>query len=163
MDDPNLTETVVLIVHHSDEGSFGLFLNRPTWVDGAEAFGALDGFDEATRTLDYGGPVAITQLLALTSSRGGTENATEVTDGVYLTADLAALAPAGGDADVTSRVFAGHYVWPPDQLDQEVEDGFWRVTDSNRTLIFESEADGFWQRIWEISGEGLTAAVTLAR
>ena len=40
--DPNFQRTVVLIVEHTDEGAFGLVLNRPSETTVGEAVDELD-------------------------------------------------------------------------------------------------------------------------
>jgi putative transcriptional regulator len=152
--DQSFTSTVILVVHNSEEGSFGLFLNRPTWVDGAAGFAELESLDEATRTLDFGGPVAMTQLLALVGGPAPGDGATRILDGVFLTADIAA---AAGSADI--RIFAGHAVWGPDQLEQEVDDGFWRVVEGSAELIFDVSPEALLERVVELAASGMTAAL----
>ena len=156
VNDPNFVGTVVLLIHHGDDGSLGLFLNRPTWVDGGDAFAELAPFDVATRTLFLGGPIAMTQLIALTARPGSSEGTTAVLDGLYVTADIASLEALGPDVD--KRIYAGHAAWSPDQLQQEIDDHLWLVVDGSPDLVFRTRPEALAERAAALAASGLTAA-----
>ena len=40
--DPNFVHTVVLLVHHSEDGAFGVVLNRPTGLNGRSAVAEIE-------------------------------------------------------------------------------------------------------------------------
>ncbi|HMB73992.1 MAG TPA: YqgE/AlgH family protein, partial [Gammaproteobacteria bacterium] len=44
-DDPDFSQSVVLILVHENGSSAGIFLNRPTWVDPNEAYPDVDGLE----------------------------------------------------------------------------------------------------------------------
>ena len=156
MTDPTFAETVILLVHHSDEGSFGLFLNRPTWVDGGEQYDVLAPVeDAAVRTLNFGGPVAMSQLLSLSSASGTSESTNEVLAGVFLSTDIEDAVDSGGRL----RVFAGHTVWSEDQLQNELDDGYWQLTEGTLELIFDTPAEQLLERAQALVDGGLVASV----
>jgi putative transcriptional regulator len=163
LEDPDFADTVVLLVHHSDEGTFGIFLNRPTWVNGSEHFAVLADADASAGEIFFGGPVAVAQLLALVGRSGNTGGATEVLDGVYLTADITAIADAGFADSTDLRIFAGHAVWGPDQLQAEIDDRLWRIVDGSAELVFDTDADELLQRVSALADSGLTAATVRTR
>lgn len=158
--DPNFSETVVLLVHHGEDGSLGVFLNRPTWVDGADPFPDLAVLEEQTRTLFLGGPVQMTQLLILTSSARTTEGLSPLLDGVQLTTDIALVTDTlRGSAD-SLRLFAGHTAWATGQLEAEIDDGYWRVVDGSAALIFSDDPANLWERARGLAESGVTARLT---
>ena len=55
----------MLIVEHTDEGAFGLVLNRPSETTVAEAVDELDRFVDGDDTLFIGGPVSQSALIVL--------------------------------------------------------------------------------------------------
>ncbi len=158
--DTNFTGTAVLMIQHSEEGSFGLFLNRPTWVDGGESFPELEAFDRSTRTLSFGGPVGITQLLALVTDPVDPDRTTEVLDDLFITTDIEMLAASQSEADRRLRIFAGHAVWAPEQLQEEIDDGYWRVVAGTAELALEADAGRLWESVMALNEAGLTAALT---
>jgi len=159
VEDEEFARTVVLLILHGDEGSLGLFVNRPTRVDGSLANSDLDRFDDATRRLAFGGPVAITQILALVSRADAAASTTAVTDGIYVTADLYGIetGPAGPAGEI--RFFARHVAWAPDQLEAELDAGIWQIATASPELVFSTEPDEVWDDAAAIAGAGLTAAL----
>src|ERR1700758_1998117 len=55
--DPNFWRTVVLVVEHSEEGAFGLVLNRPSETSVGEAVPELEALMDSDEPLFIGGPV----------------------------------------------------------------------------------------------------------
>ncbi|HBH81459.1 MAG TPA: hypothetical protein DDY39_16665, partial [Nitrospira sp.] len=63
LEDPNFTQTVLLIVEHGPRGTIGLILNRPTNVLLAEVLQDLPTLKQTNHRLFGGGPVERTQLV----------------------------------------------------------------------------------------------------
>src|SRR5579862_1747975 len=63
--DPNFWRTVVLVVDHSDEGAFGLVLNRPSETSVAEAVPELEDLVAPEQLLLIGGPVQPSSVIVL--------------------------------------------------------------------------------------------------
>lgn len=161
LDDPNFTESVLLLIEHSEEGSLAIFINRPTWIDAFETFPELPPLANYAGTLFLGGPLAPTQLVVLLRSAPGPEiESLSVFGDVHLTADLAVLdeAPFAGAGDETVRVFAGHAAWAPGQLEEEIDDGAWRVVQAGAELVFDSDPLGLWQAVLEIDAADFVTA-----
>ena len=104
--DPFFHHSVVLLLHHEDQGSFGFIVNRPTGIKVREILQGMDvGWNGGEAAVAYfGGPVQPqlgTVLFAPALSDTGPEDtATEVVPGVALTqhiGDLSRLAEAPPD------------------------------------------------------------------
>src|SRR5258707_14426826 len=63
--DPNFWRTVVLIVEHTEEGAFGLVLNRPSETEATEASPILADLLDDGAPLFIGGPVQPSSLIVL--------------------------------------------------------------------------------------------------
>ena len=63
--DPNFWRTVVLIVEHSDEGAFGLVLNRPSETIVGEAVPEIEELVDPDEPLYIGGPVQPSGVVVL--------------------------------------------------------------------------------------------------
>ena len=95
--DPNFWRTVVLIVEHSEEGAFGLVLNRPSETLVGEAAPEIEELVDPDEPLYIGGPVQPSGVVVL----GQFEDAS---DGVLLAfADVGVL----GAGLVTRRARRG--------------------------------------------------------
>jgi putative transcriptional regulator len=63
--DPNFWRTVVLIVEHSEEGAFGLVLNRPSETLVGEAVPEIEELVDPDEPLYIGGPVQPSGVVVL--------------------------------------------------------------------------------------------------
>lgn len=146
MADPNFAQTVVLLCAYGPEGAFGLVLNRRMAQPANEVVEtepAIPIRDDIY--LFSGGPVEPRQAWVLTSRPLFDGDATEVADGVYLTASVAALKSAlqtPPQDDV--RVLVGYAGWSPGQLDEELAQSAWLLVPVGADLIFSSHPGEMW-------------------
>jgi putative transcriptional regulator len=161
--DPNFSETVLLVVHHGQDGSLAVALNRPTWVVPEEAFPEVPDLNSYGEQLFFGGPMAPNQLLIVFETRDDnlTRNARPLLDDIYVTVDVNILdemePPAMPDAP-RIRLFAGHASWNPGQLEAEIAAGNWRVLPAEPSQVFDASPGDLWQRL-PLGIAGVTAAL----
>src|SRR5215203_1528187 len=129
--DPFFHRSVVLLLHHEDEGSFGFILNRPTGIKVSEILKGMDvGWEGREGVVAYfGGPVQpqlgtvlFSPVLDETSPE---DTATQVAPGVALTqhiGDLSRLAEAPPD---DFRLLLGYAGWGEGQLMEEILRNDW--------------------------------------
>jgi putative transcriptional regulator len=148
MMDPNFARTVVLLCDYTEEGAFGLVVNRqmpePAWK--------LIKTEPAVRVdpnvhLWIGGPVDPQRTWVLMSdAQGPDDEQREVVPGVVLsvshelTLDLLQSPPSS-----RRRVIVGCAGWGPGQLDRELAESAWLMTEVDATLIFGVAADKMWE------------------
>lgn len=151
MQDPRFAESVVYLVRHNTEGSFGLVINRPLAKGPLEDL--LKGFgmdsDEAKGEviLHYGGPVSPEAGFILHSDDVLLENSTKIADGIAMTADAKLIeAMSRGKGPRQSLVMLGYAGWAPGQLEAELKAGAWFVVSGEKSLIFGTDAGKKWQR-----------------
>jgi putative transcriptional regulator len=148
--DPFFHRSVVLLLHHEDEGSFGFILNRPTGIKVSEILKGMDvgwsGREEAVAY--FGGPVQPnlgTVLFAPLVADGDPEDtATEVLPGVALTqhiGDLSRLAEAPPDQ---FRLILGYAGWGEGQLMEEILRNDWLTAPASSELIFAPDPEQIW-------------------
>ncbi len=148
--DPFFHRSVVLLLHHEDEGSFGFIVNRPTGIKVAEILKGMDvgweGGDEAVAY--FGGPVQ-PQLGTVLFSPVLEENdpedtATEIVPGLALTqhiGDLSRLAEAPPDQ---FRLLLGYAGWGEGQLMEEILRNDWLTAPVSSDLIFAPDPERVW-------------------
>lgn len=148
--DPFFHRSVVLLLHHEDEGSFGFILNRPTGIKVSEILKGMDvGWSGRAEAVAYfGGPVQPnlgTVLFAPLAPDGGPEDtATEVLPGVALTqhiGDLSRLAEAPPDQ---FRLILGYAGWGEGQLMEEILRNDWLTAPASSELIFAPDPEQIW-------------------
>lgn len=149
--DPNFARTVVLLCKHGDEGAFGLVINRPLVTTGTIVV-QLDPPVATDRELSLwvGGPVEPERswiLMRGTSGDADAALATEVAEGLYLSTSphllrrlLAPQPPAN------ARLVVGYAGWGPGQLEQELAESAWLLSDVEADLVFNTPADQMWEQ-----------------
>jgi putative transcriptional regulator len=157
--DPNFAESVLLMVHHDDDGSIGILVNRPTNLDPASVFPDVPALARYQSNLYLGGPVGPTQLLLLLRApAAGRVQGPPLIDDVYVSADPSVLdgyPEASIDATLV-RLYAGHASWGPGQLEDEIARGDWHIVPGRAELVFTGEPLELWRQIGRAS-EGLVA------
>lgn len=145
--DPFFQRSVVLLVHHEDEGSFGFIINRTTGIRLTEILEGMEvGWQgEGEAVAHFGGPVQ-PQLGTVLFAPGEveTEASTEVFPGVALTqhiGDLVRLAEAPPDS---FRLFLGYAGWGSGQLMEEILRNDWLTAPALVDLIFAPDPDEVW-------------------
>src|SRR5437763_3236377 len=144
--DPNFWRTVVLIVEHSEEGAFGLVLNRPSETIVGEAVPEIEELVDPAEPLYIGGPVQPSGVVVL----GRFE---DPGDGVLLAFDDVGVLGAGPDPGEhaaglrSGRAFVGHAGWGAGQLDDELERGDWILEPARSEDAFSDEPRELWSRV----------------
>lgn len=148
--DANFAETVLLLIHHGEDGSLGIFVNRPTNLEPERLFPDAPRIASYDGALFLGGPIAPKQPLLLL--RGAPPPGIEgppVLDGVYLSADPSVLETLPEEhIDATSaRIYAGHAAWGPGQLEAEIAAGDWTVIAGNADTVFTDAPLEIWRQL----------------
>jgi putative transcriptional regulator len=156
--DPNFAKSVVLLCEHSEEGAFGLVVNRPSELTAAEAV-QLSPALEAPNDLPLliGGPVEPQRGWILTTRAPevpGVEQeqrrdgvlSREIGAGLHLSASPLLLRRVLQAHPVPRRtaVLAGYAGWGPGQLDAELAESAWLIAPVELDLIFEIPSAVCW-------------------
>lgn len=165
--DPNFAQTVTLLVEHSDQGTLGLVLNRPTTTPLASAWS--ESVPDAppcphTGPLYHGGPCE--GPLMLLHDRPD-RSQIEVFDGLYFTSDSDDVtwlmehaaedasprddAEAGVDNGVRLKAFVGYAGWTGGQLESELERESWIVTPATPEAVFAAGKDLWFTLLQQIN------------
>ena len=147
--DPNFHHTVILMLQHDEEGSLGLVLNRPTKHPCAEVARSLDiewGLDE-NHFISVGGPVEPQSLWMVHPNHWLFEESIQIGSGLAVSRSESALRDMCMAREERLRMFIGYAGWGPGQLEQEIKDGSWIITEATNTLIFQT-ADA---EVWDLS------------
>jgi putative transcriptional regulator len=144
--DPNFAHSVVLLLAHSDEGAFGLVVNRPV----------PEPVEGLPLPVFFGGPCPAPGLLMLHGRPDwhepdpDTEGDTgEVAPGIFV-GDAACLERAREAADEGPprfRVFSGYAGWSGGQLEGELAAGAWAVVPARGPLLFDTPVEELWDRL----------------
>lgn len=150
--DPNFHRTVVLLVHHDDEGTFGVVLNRPTEVTatGLCSTLALDWHGATEKWICWGGPVQPQTgwlLMGDAASLGSCEEVKRVGEGIHFAGSLDVLRQVAQDPPCDLQMLLGYAGWGPGQLESELAEGAWIVAPLSRDVVFDVDPDEMWEHV----------------
>jgi putative transcriptional regulator len=149
LSDGIFARSVVLVLHHDDDGAHGVVLNRPL---PAKVSSVLPGWDRVLSTPDalfQGGPVQTDSALGLAAVPGVGDGVVGVQRlfGAVAVVDLD-TPPELLDGHLAGmRVFAGYAGWSAGQLDNEIRRGDWYVVELEAGDLFGHEPSGLWRRV----------------
>ena len=147
--DPNFVHSVVLMIHHNDEGAMGVVLNRPSDKTVREVWDMI-GNDPCNRDdlIYVGGPVP-GPLVAVHALQPFSEH--EVLPGVYVSTHRDALDLIVRKPQEPFRLCSGHAGWGEGQLEAEMEAGGWLTTRATKDDVF-ADAESLWKSVTQRIG-----------
>lgn len=158
--DPFFRKSVVLLIHHSEEGSLGLIVNRPTGIPVRDI---LEGMEiewggAAAEMTHFGGPVQ-PQLGTVLFSPAGLEArkgngdgvgedrptaASDIAAGISLTQHIGDLGRLAASPPERFRLFLGYAGWGEGQLLEEILRNDWLTAPVTSDLVFSPDPEGAW-------------------
>ena len=148
MADPNFTQTVILLCDYTEDGAFGLVVNRqmtdPAWQ-------VITTKPDVRLNPDLhlwvGGPVDIQRAWVLMSeAQGPDEEQREVAPGVLLSVSQElTLRLLQEPPTPRAKVIVGYSGWSAGQLEQELAASAWLTADVDPGLIFGVPPDEMWE------------------
>lgn len=155
--DPNFRRSVVLIIHHDRDGTFGVVLNRSTDVDAPSLFAALDveWHGDPEEIIDWGGPVQPETGWVLFEPEGRStpgEQVKRAGDGICFTGTLEVLKQLAQAPPERMRLLVGYAGWGPGQLESELAGGAWLIAPVSSEVVFETELEEMWGSVIRAMG-----------
>ena len=158
LQDPNFFRTVVLILHHNEEGAFGLVVNRESEVTAGEVIEGVEQSAVAELRMFVGGPVQQNYVFALHSGipqRYHSDHVESPCEGVYFEPSFQHIIDFMNSEDYVTlaqterpriRVFAGYSGWGAGQLERELEEDAWLIHPARSELVFDLESAEGWKK-----------------
>ncbi len=158
--DPNFSRSVVLMVEHNDNGSFGLIINQPIELTAAELLESMEMSWNGDRDTHIwsGGPVQPNSGWILhepsestparedtSESKIGEPGSILVCPRVALSSSPAVLRQIAEAPPDNIRLILGYSGWGPSQLASEMARGSWLHAEATAELIFETEPEDMWE------------------
>jgi putative transcriptional regulator len=138
--------SIVLITEHNTEGTIGFVLNKPVDIP---IHDIVDNFPETKADLSLGGPVNTNTLHYIHTLGDIIPNSNKVLSNIYW----------GGEYEVVDRLirsgninpgqikfFLGYSGWSPNQLDNELAENAWLVTEIPAQEIMAPMNRHYWKR-----------------
>jgi len=158
--DTNFRRSVVLLVHHDEEGTIGFVLNRTTDVTARDLCDSLperlqlSWAGSATQRVHWGGPVAENTGWVVTGddALAGVPGSTGFGEHLHFTSSIEGLRRVAAQPPARLRLFLGYSGWGPGQLEGELARGSWVVAPLTTEAVFEVEPDALWDHAWALLG-----------
>ncbi len=146
--DPNFRRSVVLLCEYTEEGAFGVVINRPMDEPAWEVVQTQPPIDiHHEQRLWIGGPVEPERSWVLLDQPSEYEDDTRlVAPGIYLSASGELARRILQDAPrPRARIIVGYSGWGPGQLDRELTASAWLTADASLDLVFDVPPPQLWE------------------
>lgn len=159
--DPFFHKSVVLLIHHQEQGSVGFIVNRPTGIRVAEILSGIEiGWEGPSEARAFfGGPVQPqlgTVFYGSSAGRSSREETSaadgpaagggrvEIFPGAVLTQQIDDLQQLASAPPADLRFFLGYAGWDGGQLGAEILRNDWLTAPVRRDLVFDVEPEAVW-------------------
>jgi putative transcriptional regulator len=149
--DPNFSRSVVLMIEHSPNGSFGLVINHPSPIKASELLDSLEMSwrGEESAVVWAGGPVSpstgwVLHEPVLVAQPG--QGTIEITSSISLSTSPDRLRAIANQPPRNIRLLLGYSGWGPGQLEAEMAHGAWLHATVDPKLVFDTPADDMWEK-----------------
>ena len=148
MTDPTFKRAVILLTEYSEAGAMGFILNH------ASEFLLGDILPDVSYSelpVFIGGPVAADTLHFIHCSPDKIPDGVEIAEGIFWGGDfeiVKSMISGYSLKDDEIRFFTGYSGWTPRQLDDEIKEDTWIVTDHNNPeTIFSPNEETLWKDV----------------
>lgn len=142
--DDYFRRAVILIAEHNEKGTVGFILNKPLDILVTEA---IPDFPEFDKFSFFGGPVQRDQLYFIHTLGDKIDGSFPIGNGLYWLGDFDQVKEMIERKEITGeeiRFFIGYAGWEPGQLDKELKEKSWFVSEADNQLIFNVDASVLW-------------------
>ena len=159
--DSFFSRSVVLLIHHIEEGSFGFIVNRPTEIQLADILQGMEmPWNGASGAMAFfGGPVQSqlgTVMFGHPDERKlemqDPEGLTEVSPGICITQQLGDLGQLAATPPSRGRLRVGDAGWGAGQLALELSANAWLHAPATTSILFETPFEQRWEEAAALLG-----------
>ncbi|MBC7417279.1 MAG: YqgE/AlgH family protein [Pedobacter sp.] len=146
--DPNFKRSVVLITTHDEEGTIGFILNQPEKIRLKDV---LPDTLDAQNKIYFGGPVQTDSIFFIHRCYDKMLSGEAIGGGIYWGGNfetLKILVNTNAISESEIKFFVGYSGWGEEQLQQELEQNAWMVSDiPNPDNIFSAGDEKLWRDV----------------
>jgi putative transcriptional regulator len=138
---------VVLLAEHTEEGSFGIILNKPVNLYLNEI---TEDFPGINPQIYIGGPVDTNNIFIVHKLGDKIPGSIKIAEGLFWGGDMELIKTMIRKELVTEddiRFYLGYSGWTAKQLDEELKDKSWLVTDFEGIKIDSEKPENLWKGI----------------
>ena len=146
LQDAYFKRSVVLLTEHNDEGTLGFVLNNPIEFNTSQV---LSEFPKTKALVGIGGPVRTDTIHYLHQLGDLIPESNHVIGDIFWGGDFEAIKEgirSGVISDQQIRFFVGFSSWYPGQLDREIGENSWLVTELDGVSIMSGDGPDLWKK-----------------
>jgi putative transcriptional regulator len=147
LNDIYFKRSIVFLTEHNDEGSIGFVLNKPVNLRIEEIINNFPSFD---CNISIGGPVNNNTIHYLHTLGELVPNSVHVCDNIYWGGNLDSMKNLIIENAISKnqiRFFLGYSGWMPKQLDEELSQNSWLVSNIKPELVMNHDMDQIWKEV----------------
>ena len=146
--DPNFKRSVVLLAEHNQEGTIGYVMNQKS---GYFLEDLIPDLSDAMFPVYVGGPVGNDTLHFIHRCNDRMNSGTEIAKGIYWGGNFETMKLLINSHEVSEdevRFFLGYSGWELGQLDRELTQNSWLVTNKfNAEFLFAEDEEDLWRNV----------------
>jgi len=152
LEDVRFQNAVILICEHSSEVTMGLILNKPLYNFNTKEFLTQMKIESNSiskvESTFYGGPVHLNQGFIIHSDEKQYLNSECILNEIILTTSNEVLIDISkGTPPLDTKIFLGCAVWDKNQLDNEMLENSWIISNGTKDLIFYKNSElSLWNK-----------------
>ncbi len=136
------SNTVTYIIEHSDDGAFGLIINRPTDLEFGDLFANIEAAHRCLLPVMDGGPVGRDRVFFLHTSDKAYQYTQPISDRISITTSLDIVHDlVAGNSPSGLLTILGYAGWDAGQLENELAENVWLISPANSEIIFNTPAE----------------------
>ena len=142
-----------MLCEHNEKGSFGFVLNHYVDID---IYDVIPELPEIDARVSVGGPVSTGNIYYLHCAGEEIPGSVQVIDSVYMGGDFEVLKEKISIGTLRAediRFFVGYSGWSPNQLDDELEQKSWMVSETSEQEVMNTTIDKLWKQTLERQGK----------
>ena len=145
--DSNFKRSVILLTEHNEEGTIGFVLNQPSNLLLKDL---IPDLWQANYTVYVGGPVEMDTIHFIHRCFDRLNSGEEIANGVYWGGNfetLKILINNNAIAETEVKFFVGYSGWREEQLNTEIDENTWIVSDKYKNdILFLHNEEELWRK-----------------
>lgn len=148
LDDTSFEKVTVVITEHNEKGTIGYVFNQLF----PRNFNELEEFKHSVPVPLYaGGPVQTDMLYFMHCRPDLITDGQQVANNVYMGGDFkkAVQLLNSGELPVADvRLYIGYCGWDVNELEAEIAEGSWQLTNASVDLVFSTSTESAWKKLY---------------
>lgn len=148
----SFNRSVILLAEYTKDGTIGFILNKPLQF----TIGDLIPEINSSLTVYNGGPVEQDNLYFIHIIPQKINNSVEISNGIYWGGDFESLKNLLNENEIIKteiRFFLGYSGWTKEQLETELQENSWLLTENNeKEKLLSKPTSEFWKEKIEAQG-----------